>query len=165
MLHVLFPLFPFVPFIKPIIVCYPHLLFFFSLRLQMSEENIAFSDVFVQLRLESLTVNKGRFPWEWCRWKALLALTLKWRGGASFKMSISSKLGSGCKTQVAYFAVLLQSASYCAFFFPSRVSGGTQPDLCLQNSCSFSLKSLHQAWWHPSLPVTSFRNPFDNWKL
>lgn len=95
---------------------------FFSLRLQTSEENIVFSDVFVQLRLESLTVNKGRFPWEWCRWKALLALTLKRRGGASFKMSISSKLGSGCKTQVAYFAVLLQSASYCAFFFSQAES-------------------------------------------
>ena len=95
---------------------------FFSLRLLTSEENIVFSDVFVQLRLESLTVNKGRFPWEWCRWKALLALTLKRRGGASFKMSISSKLGSGCKTQVAYFAVLLQSASYCAFFFPKQLS-------------------------------------------
>lgn len=93
---------------------------FFSLRLLTSEENIVFSDVFVQLRLESLTVNKGRFPWEWCRWKALLALTLKRRGGASFKMSISSKLGFGCKTQVACFAVLLQSASYCAFFFPKQ---------------------------------------------
>lgn len=43
----------------------------------MSEENIAFTDVFVQFRLESLTINKGRFPWEWCRWKAPLALTLK----------------------------------------------------------------------------------------
>lgn len=146
MLHVFFSLFPFVLSIKPIIVCYPYLLFFFSLRLQMSEENIAFTNVFVQFRLESLTINKGRFPWEWCRWKAPLALTLKRRGGASFKMSISSKLGSGCKTQVAYFAVLLQSASYCVFFFPSRVSGGTQPDLCLHSSCSFSLKSLYQAW-------------------
>lgn len=131
---------------SPSLFVIPICCFFFSLRLQMSEENIAFTDVFVQFRLESLTINKGRFPWEWCRWKAPLALTLKRRGGASFKMSISSKLGSGCKTQVAYFAVLLQSASYCVFFFPSRVSGGTQPDLCLHSSCSFSLKSLYQAW-------------------
>lgn len=164
MLHVFFSLFPFVLSIKPIIVCCPYLLFFFSLRLQMSEENIAFTDVFVQFRLESLTINKGRFPWEWCRWKAPLALTLKWRGGASFKMSISSKLGSGCKTQVAYFAVLLQSASYCVFFSQAE-SLEALSQTSVFSSCSFSLKSLYQAWWHPSLPIASLRNPFDNWKL
>lgn len=131
---------------SPSLFVIPICCFFFSLRLQMSEENIAFTDVFVQFRLESLTINKGRFPWEWCRWKAPLALTLKRRGGASFKMSISSKLGSGCKTQVAYFAVLLQSASYCAFFFSRAESLEALSQTSVFSSCSFSLKSLYQAW-------------------